>query len=529
MRTPRSFAALGLALALGLAPGVAAATGLTDHGADLEAPPSFIELSGYFRMRGSLFYNLDLDRGPTPSGQIFFPVSLSDPTAQLLTAADTRIRTDVNLYAPWGGMALKVRLDALDNVLLGSMPEGAPSASTSQRADQPLFALRRAYAEILTPFGMLAFGRMGNGWGLGMLANGGDCLDCDSGDSADRVAFVSPLLGHLWALAYDFTAAGAPVEHKDGFRVVDVEPKAIVHTFTFAVSKYRGPDARTRRSAAGKVTPEYGAFASYRFQDSDVPATYLPVAQPVPLEAGQVMARGYQAVASDLWLRFEGKHFRVEAEAAYLHASVEQPSLIPGVLYRDPVTSNQVGAALETEFGDADARFRAGLDAGFASGDAAPGFGAIAKPGQLPAVAGDLDGPQANPPFDAEVNNFRFHPDYRVDRILFREIIGTVTDAVYLKPHLRYDLITGIRGKLSVGLAGVLSFAAVPESTPGQSAALGFEIDPTITYQSDFGFRADLEQATLIPMAGLENLELGLAPTPAQLWRLRLSYSYRGP
>jgi len=241
------------------------------------------------------------------------------------------------------------------------------------------------------------------------------------------------------------------------------------------------------------------------------------------------MARGYQALAADLWLRFEGKNFRVEAESAYLHASVDQPSLIPGVLYREPALSNQIGAAIETEFGDSAGRFRAGVNAGVASGDGAPGFGAIAKPGQLPAVAGDLNGPQANPPFDNEVNNFRFHPDYHIDRILFREIIGTVTDAVYLKPHLRYDLLTNIKGKLSVGLASVISFAAVPESAPGQAAPLGVEIDPTISYVSDVGFRADLEQATLVPLAGLDNLELSLPAKPAQLWRLRLSYSYRGP
>ena len=43
------------------------------------------------------------------------------------------------------------------------------------------------------------------------------------------------------------------------------------------------------------------------------------------------------------------------------------------------------------------------------------------------AKPGDLDGAKANPPFHTNVDNFRFHPDYRIDRILFREIIGTVT------------------------------------------------------------------------------------------------------
>jgi uncharacterized protein (TIGR04551 family) len=521
------------ALALGLlgalaSPSVALATGLTDHGEDLEAPGSFFTIEGYMRTRGNLFYNLDLDRGPTPSGEVLFPVSLSDPTEQLLTAFDTRIRTDLGLYAPWGGMALKVRLDTLDNVLLGSMPDGIPSASSSQRADQPMMRLRRAYAEVLTPFGFLTFGRMGQHWGLGMLANGGDGLDMDSGDSADRIAFVVPLIDHLFAFAYDFTAAGAPVENKN-FRFIDVEPKAVVHTVTFAASRYRGPEARKRRNAAGKVTPEYGAFASYRFQDSDVPASYLPVAQPVPLDPGQVMARGYEALATDLWLRFEGKNFRAEAEAAYLHAHVEQPSLIPGALFRDPVTSNQFGLAIETEFGDDAGRFRAGLDGGYASGDAAPGFGVFTRAGDGATKPGDLDGPQANPPFDREVNNFRFHPDYRIDRILFREILGAISDAGYVRPHLRYDLVEGIGGKLTVGLAGILSFAVAPESAPGQTSYLGFELDPTISYVSDVGFRADVEQGTFIPGPGLDNLELGLAAKPAQVWRLRLSYLFRGP
>jgi uncharacterized protein (TIGR04551 family) len=513
-----------LAIAAVLVAAPAGATGLTDHGVDLEAPDSIVELDGYFRMRGSLYHNLDLDRGPTPSGEVLFPVSLSDPTRQLLTAADARVRGDLRLYAPSGGLALKVRLDALDNVLLGSMPEGIPSASTSQRSDQPLFRLRRVYAEILTPFGLLAAGRMGNDWGLGMIANGGDCLDCDSGDSADRVAFVMPLVSHLWAFAYDFTAAGAPVETKGEFRAIDVEPKAIVHTFTFAVSRYRGPVARARRNRAGKVTPEYGAFASYRFQDSDVPASYLPTASPVPVDAAQVVARGYEAAAADLWLRFEGANFRVEAEAAYLHASVEQSSLVPGVRFREPVTSDQFGVALETEFGDDEGRFRAGLDAGFASGDSAPGFGAFPEVGELPAQPGDLDGPQANPPFDNEVDNFRFHPDYHVDRILFREIIGTVTDAVYLKPHFRYDLLALKKSRVTFGLAAVVSFAAAKESTPSGKAPLGFEIDPTLSYANDVGFRADLEQATLLPLAGLDGVDL--PAKPAQLWRVRLSYAF---
>ncbi|HTJ80653.1 MAG TPA: hypothetical protein VL400_02985, partial [Polyangiaceae bacterium] len=66
----RASVSFALALAATTAAGSAGATGLTDHGEDLEAPESTVELHGYFRVRGSLLQNLDLDRGPTPSGQL---------------------------------------------------------------------------------------------------------------------------------------------------------------------------------------------------------------------------------------------------------------------------------------------------------------------------------------------------------------------------------------------------------------------------------------------------------------------------
>ena len=38
--------------------------------------------------------------------------------------------------------------------------------------------------------GLIAAGRMPNHWGLGILANSGDCIDCDFGDSVDRLMGV---------------------------------------------------------------------------------------------------------------------------------------------------------------------------------------------------------------------------------------------------------------------------------------------------------------------------------------------------
>ena len=516
-----------LALVILLAPASARATGFTDIGDDIRDRVDFaVELHGLMRFRAELLHNLDLDRGPTPSGRPLFPVPLGDPGGQTLTHADMRLRSDVAFYAPGGAVAVKLRLDFLDNLALGSLPEGTPSVTTTQRSPDAPIHVERAYGEVLTPVGLLAAGRMGSHWGLGMLANGGDCADCDSGDSADRVAFLTPVAGHVWAVAYDFSSTGPFVDRRAPGRVVSLDPADDVHGLTLAVLDFRTDGARERRRRAGRTTIEYGAYVAHRWQDRDVPASYLSVAHDVALSPAQSVARGFTATAFDVWGRLTFPGARIELEAAVLVAGIDQASLIPGVRLRDPVESLQWGAVLESAFGDPTAPFGAGIDAGIASGDPAPGFGAF--PGALDASPqpGDLDGPQATPGRDDRVDNFRFHPDYRVDRILFREIIGTVTDAVYVRPHARLAVWRHPTGELAAQLAAIASFAVEPASAPGGERPLGVELDPTLVYRSHDGFHVALEYAVLFPLGGLENPPLGLSPKPAQLLRARLGFVY---
>jgi uncharacterized protein (TIGR04551 family) len=508
------------------------AGGLADFDESLTAKrEKVVEIDGALRARGELLHNFDLDRGATPSGQLFYPLPEGDPKGQLLPRADLRLRTNLSFFVPAGGLAVKVRLDAPSQLFLGSAPVGVPSAATSQDAASALVRIQRVYAEALTPLGLLAIGRMGNQWGLGILGNGGDCEDCDSADAVDRVAFVTPVAGHLWALAYDLSSTGPLVPDPGGDKVVPFAPTAMVHTLNFAAMRVRSDQARRRRTLAGKVTFEYGALVSHRFQEGDVPATYLPVAQGSSaaarsLDASSVTARGFTATAVDGWARLTAPGVQVGAEVAGIFSRVEQASLVPGVLYKTPVTGAQVAVAIESSFGPRDGRFALGLDGGYASGDAAPGFGAFPTIGGAAAQRGDLDGPQANPPFDSQVQNFRFHPDYRVDRIFFREILGTVTDAIYVRPHAKVDLVRFGKGKVELGLFAVASFAAERSSTPAGEAPIGVELDPTLSYKSGVGFSATLEQATLIPLAGLDNPLTGQKAQPAQLWRLRLLYAF---
>ena len=508
----------------------ASAQGFHDTGDDIRAhedPDDFtFELHGYFRGRGESLTNLDLDRGVGPSGDPLFAVPLDDPRAQTLYQADMRMRADVSVYAPGGVVAIHTRLDVLDNLTLGSTPDDIPSATVGQRALDNALHLRRAWAEALTPFGLFTLGRQANTWGLGLLANGGDCNDCDGGDVADRVAFATPLLEHVWALSFDISATGPLGRRASGFRAVDLTPTDDVRTLTLAWLRWHSDAARLRRHVAGRTTVEYGAYLSHRWQEGDVPASYLPASVPVTPSASQVVPRGLSAVATDVWLRVENRDVRVEFEAAFLYSRIAQASLVPGVLLRDPVTATQFGAALETDFLPRDSAFTFGFDAGFASGDSAPGFGAFPRALQASPQPGDLDGPQATLPYDTTVDNFRFHPDYRIDRILFREIVGRVTDAFYFRPHLRVRLFDAPFGALSATLFGVTSFAVEPSSTPGGDRPLGVEVDPALTYQTHEGFVAALEYAALFPLSGLDNPALGLGASPAQLLRLRLQMLY---
>jgi uncharacterized protein (TIGR04551 family) len=510
-----------------LAAAPAHATGFHEIGQDyVPREKTEIDVSGYLRTRGELLDNLDLDRGLTPSGQPLYPVSASDPSAQTLTHWDMRWRTDMRVYAPGSMVGVKARFDVLDNVALGSRPDGVPSATTTQLQGADPIRVRRVYGEVLLPFGVLAAGRMGTHWGLGMVANGGDCLDCDSSDASDRIALVTPLFGHIWALAYDFSATGPQIARKDQDRTIGFEPSTDVRTATFAMLQWHDEESRARRSRAGKATVDYGSYLTYRWQNNDVPGAYVPaVSTTDPFSNGGsgIMTRGYRAGALDGWLRITFPAGRIEAEAAYLTATVDQPSLLPGVLLRDPLKSRQIGAALETDFGGEAAG--GGLDGGYASGDPAPGFGAVQQPSARAPQPGDLDGAQASPPRDNRVDNFRFHPDYRIDRILFREIIGTVTDAVYARPHGRVRLAHARSSSLSATAAVIASSAVQAASTPSGKAPLGVEVDPSLVFETH-AFLAALDYAVLFPLAGFENLQAHLSPKPAQLVRLRLNYLF---
>jgi len=477
--------------------------------------PDF-SLAGNLRARGDFFYNLDLDRGPTPSGDLLFPAPASDPqNGQLITGADLRLRLQPIMV--YRGIAVHAQVDVFDNLALGSTPRPAPSESVVSGQDVPrlgvnslvdAIAVRRVWAEAALPIGLLAVGRMPSHWGLGIVANDGLCDECDLGDSSDRIAFVTPLLGHIWGIGFDWSASG-PQLLRSGAQL-DREPADDVRSIGGSVLSWLPDAAVDRKVRAGKLVLNYGLLGSYRWQQREAVAASGQGGAADPL---LWVDRGLSAGIVDGWARLRWSGLRIEAEAAYLNASIANASLVPGMRLHHPLTSNQWGGALETEWAPLDSWWAVGLDAGIASGDPAPGFGGRddLRFGQ----PGDLDGAQIRPPYDMAVDNFRFHSDYRVDRILWRQIVGTVTDGAYLRGRGAIEPLRGLRFEL----AAIGSLALAAESAPGRTNLLGVELDPTVSYRSRDGFEMLLAYGFLWPLDGLGNRDPERAAHPGQTIR----------
>ncbi|HEY4731069.1 MAG TPA: hypothetical protein VIH41_08065, partial [Myxococcales bacterium] len=151
---------------------------------------------GYVRMRGEFFYNMRLSRGADPAGFQLFP-------GPIIGAGDNKSQSDVNFrfrfeptLAVSEDLSIYFQADILDNILLGSSPATdayldpfTPISLLSTRRLAGTVDVKRVWAKVNTQLGELVFGRMGYHWGLGVLHNDGNCLDCDFGDTYDRIAF----------------------------------------------------------------------------------------------------------------------------------------------------------------------------------------------------------------------------------------------------------------------------------------------------------------------------------------------------
>jgi uncharacterized protein (TIGR04551 family) len=481
----------------------------------------FLELAGYLRFRWDLLNNMTLKRGPDSLGYYLSPPAVQGPDARgTQTGANMRFRLEPTINVS-DEVRVRASIDMLDNLVLGSSPRpppyGDPTAGTfpgpsqaSPASGSQNLAVKRAWAEVQTPIGMISFGRMPSQWGLGIYSNAGGGVDDDSGDSVDRLQIAIPIgqivgglvLIPMWDFAASgLTSAALPKDYALG-QPVDIDQSDDVGAIGLKVVRQDTADELKRKLEKGLVSLNYGAWFNYRSQRFAL----LPAGTTSCTAVSGYCAVNRDAGAStlDLWGRFESRRLRLEVEVVGIYGSIGNVAQA-GEVAQGPILLRQFGGALRGEVKFYDGRVRIGAEAGMASGDRAPGFGNY--PGRGTPSVGDYDGRQyaCNPTTgvcsDNDIRNYRFNQAYRVDQILWRQIVGGVTDAFYLKPTFRWDVLEGV----GLDAAVVYSQALHPESTPSAThAPLGLEVDVGFHYASDDGFRAWLTYGFLAPLSGFD-------------------------
>jgi len=429
---------------------------------------------------------------------------------------------------------VRSQFDVFDNLILGSTPDSlvnpyvpnqhqtipvgqttaaAPTdvLSNTQNSYVGSILAKRAWGEIDTELGSLRFGRMPWHFGRGMYFNRGDCADCEGGTTVDRMMVLTTVYGHQLALAWDFGAQGYHIGYTDlgqnnaGGFPLDLTQKDDVTQYMAAITKIDDDKTWRERIAAGDVVVNYGAQLVYRSQDY---ATFD--INPYPTSAyGSTQTAGVPLSTTDfgnsittnvnallfipsLWFKLGWKALTLEFEGNVLAGKMGDA----GPLRYNNTTGDkglsilQAGWVLASQLKLYNDSLFIGFETGGATGDQAElAYGYNPMTGNNAFYYPYLNYrwkfvPQPNG--DKSLNDFHFSPEYHVDEILFRRILGTVTNAIYFKPSIAYWLDLDSRKENDVGISGsiIYSIAPVPVSTPGNSMNYGVELDLGLHYRN---------------------------------------------
>ncbi len=501
----------------------------------------FFQLNGYMRARGYLFHDGNMGQwqgatGPKSpfnipyseigsTGQANPPAGQSNPPSSaaarnqkntrqsLFTSADMRLRIEptVNVTEQ---VRVKAQIDIFDNMVLGSSPEGyflnrgatlqSSSLGVASRgqvtgesganAVWSSIRAKRAWAEVRTPFGEIRFGRMPSHWGMGMLVNNGDCLDCDFGNNMDRLMFTTKLWGHSFALMWDWAGTGPTTQilgPQAGQGVFyNADKLDDVQQWAIAVGKQDKPEELKEKVDQGKAVFNYGLHLVYRRQDwalSTNPSAATNV-DPVTLQAALV-SRKANIFVPDLWLRLNWKKLSIEAEGAMVVGVIGSVSdKYPN--RRDGLSLVSGGFVVRGGYKLLRDALKIGLEVGYASGDDSEDPDSV------------INVLQANyTPYRRRYSRFIFDPDYHVDLLLFRRILGAVSNAAYFKGSVQYDIFDSFGARADV----LYAIADRAVAYPGNSYHLGVELDISLMYRNEEeGFYAGLSYGVLFPLRGLE-------------------------
>jgi uncharacterized protein (TIGR04551 family) len=497
----------------------------------------FLQLTGYYRFRWNMHHKVNLGLHG-PDAPFYSPVS-EDPSSTLscsarskkdvpgdgsrgldsscvgntLGGADMRLRLE-----PTINVSEKVRvhtqLDLFDNVALGSTPRGlsgttlSPDVPTTffsdgqappvagQNTNTPAILVKRVWAEVETPVGLLRVGRMPTAWGLGILQNDGSCANCDFGTTNDRIIFTTELSGHKLGMGYDFTSSGPnSLTVKEGSlyqlgQPIDLEKLDDVHQWVWMAGRMESEDVIRDKVDRGELVLNYGMQLILRRQDFDYSsgAAQTTAVTGAGGYASSLLERHAWTLCPDIWFKLMWKKLYVEFEGLFVGGKIQNISNSDQLAAANIL---QFGWALRSQYRFLHDSLRVGLDLGMASGD------------EDEPPSAQLNRMRMNPltyEQGGSLREFRFNYDYQVDLILFREILKTVSNAFYFKPSVQYNVVDSFGARLDL----IYSLAHEPVGFPGNARNLGLELDLDIFYvNSEDGLSAALLYGVLFPFGAL--------------------------
>ena len=525
---------------------------------------NFLEFDGYFRFRYDFFHNLDLDtyfrqdsdnlpggkqeNGPFSAGRAP-PVPICNTNeacakargvGDSMSTANMRLRVEP-IFNVYEDVKIKMQIDILDNVVLGSTPSGFPTndevpllgfsqgqvpPSDGRNSLGDSIRFKRVWAEVMTPLGQIRAGRMPSHFGMGILANGGHGVDSDFGDTNDRIMFATKLFGHYVGPAFDWTVSG-PTSAVKGYydgQPWDRETRDNVNQYILAIAKRDTEQEVKEKLENDEVVVNYGLYGVYREQ-AFASGTYYhqPGADPAASQAdsnmNELVVRDMQLGAGSVWFKLLYEKLLIEAEIAMIGGTVGNTALTGGITASSAsVDLLMFGGALKFEYKLLDDALTIRFLGAVASGDPEPGWGI--QPLQTSPAPGSWDGGQNA---DGKIENFRFDPAFDVDLILWRQLVGQLTDAIVLRPGIQYDITEGLGGRLDIVYSRAMWASSTPSASFGtttetgvmdvlatrtEDANLGIEFDAKLYYISEDGFNVWLQYGLLVPFDGLDRKKL---------------------
>ncbi|MDH3622825.1 MAG: TIGR04551 family protein [Myxococcales bacterium] len=558
-------------------------------------PRPVFSLNGYFRVRGNMNNNFHLSRqrverltgdpfarwigidagennqGVLPAGGCSGAPSSPATQDQRCAAsksirfANMRLRLQPTLSLS-DNIRLHMMVDVFDNLVLGSTPDvksvnqfgqitgrapGVPVDSLTLTQPPPEsfrntigdnIQVRRAWGEVTnSTIGQLRFGRMGHQWGLGMLWNAGEGtnildtqLDSDFQTEIDRIQLIAKFKDIFFGVSWDFVNKGFTVDPLGDIQAIarDGTRNDDTRQWSFLIARRMDPLKQRKRLKKGKWVFNGGAYFIYRTQFLSTSTAPL-LATPEQLESVFVR-RDAKVYIPDGWFQVLWKDLRLQIEVAAILGKIQNIAAgeFPPTAEDAPFKLRQWGLAFEGEYRFLNRKLGVFLKGGVASGD--------------PDVVGlsQYEDLATQPIGSKNISTFSFAEDYRIDLILWREILGRVAGAYYFAPAISYDLIHTDFGRVfGAKLDFIYSRAMFEQQTYSSEPNLGAELDLSLYYRTENGpsftdgFYAAFQYGVLFALNGLDYLVVDGVREPlegeevggvgnAQVWRLILGIQF---